>query len=103
MKVKELKNKIKSMTQEELKDKLKESKEELFHLRFQMATGHLDDTSKLRQLKRTVARVQTMISAAKLDITGQHGSTRTRAHVTKDRTVAEGRKRADAGTRNKKG
>jgi large subunit ribosomal protein L29 len=45
----------------ELTDKLDEAKEELFNLRFQMATNQLDNTSRLRQVRREVARINTII------------------------------------------
>lgn len=92
MKTNELKNKINAMTPQELYNKLKESKEELFHLRFQMATGHLEDTSKLRQVKKTIARVETAMR-----------SQETKTHMTtKKKTIAEGRNKSNAGTQNKK-
>ena len=103
MKTKELKNKVNTMTPQELFDKFKESKEELFNLRFQMATGHLEDTSKLWQVKKTVARVQTAIRSLELGITKPSRATETKTRVTtKKRTVAEGRKKSNAGTQNKK-
>jgi large subunit ribosomal protein L29 len=45
----------------ELTEKLDEAKEELFNLRFQMATNQLDNTSRLRQVRREVARISTII------------------------------------------
>ena len=45
----------------ELAEKLDEAKEELFNLRFQMATNQLDNTSRLRQVRREVARISTII------------------------------------------
>ena len=45
----------------ELTEKLDEAKEELFNLRFQMATNQLDNTSRLRQVRREVARINTII------------------------------------------
>ena len=44
-----------------LADKLDEAKEELFNLRFQMATNQLDNTSRLRHVRREVARINTVI------------------------------------------
>jgi len=45
----------------ELAEKLDEAKEELFNLRFQVATNQLDNTARLRQVRREVARISTVI------------------------------------------
>lgn len=45
----------------ELMEKLAESKEELFNLRFQLATNQLDNTARLKAVKRTVARILTVL------------------------------------------
>jgi large subunit ribosomal protein L29 len=45
---------------------LSESKEELFNLRFQNATGQLDDTTRLTALKREIARVLTELRAREI-------------------------------------
>lgn len=49
-----------AMTDVELLDKLKESKEELFNLRFSAATHRLEDTSRLREVRRNIARIYTI-------------------------------------------
>ena len=67
-KVRDLKNKIRAMTGLELQDKLREAKEELFNLRFQLAAGHLDDYSRLRQLRSQIARIQTVVRERELGI-----------------------------------
>lgn len=46
---------------EELQDKLREFREELFNLRFQSATGQLDNHRRLRLVKRDIARAQTVL------------------------------------------
>ncbi|MBI2264361.1 MAG: 50S ribosomal protein L29 [Armatimonadetes bacterium] len=61
MKLKELKTKMTDMTEGELRQKLADSKEELFNLRFQLATGHLDDFSRIREVRRTIARISTFM------------------------------------------
>lgn len=66
MKTKDNISKIREMTPLELKDKLRDLKEELFNLRFQLATGHLDDYSRIRQLRKQIARVQTTIRTREL-------------------------------------
>ena len=65
MKLKDVRKKLKEMTHLELDNKLKESKEELFNLRFQMATGNLEDSSKIKQTKKQVARVMTILNEKK--------------------------------------
>ena len=51
---------IRELTDDELSDKLQDAKEELFNLRFQLATGQLDNPMKLKETKREIARVQTV-------------------------------------------
>lgn len=46
---------------EELEKALKDGKAELFNLRFQLATGQLENTAAIRDCKRKIARVQTII------------------------------------------
>ncbi len=57
MKVKE----IRELSNEEILEKLKDSKEELFNLRFQQATGNLEKPSRIRDLRHTVARLKTVL------------------------------------------
>ena len=52
---------LRELDASELAEKLDEAKEELFNLRFQMATNQLDNTSRLRELRREVARINTVI------------------------------------------
>ncbi len=52
---------LRALDAAELAEKLDEAKEELFNLRFQMATNQLDNTSRLRQVRREVARISTII------------------------------------------
>ncbi len=51
---------IKSMTPDQLSDELLSMKKEQFNLRFQRATGQLENTSRVRELRRDIARVRTM-------------------------------------------
>lgn len=46
---------------DELTQRLKEAKEELFNLRFQSATGQLDNTSRIKETKKDIARICTVI------------------------------------------
>jgi len=64
MKVKELRE----LTDAELNKKLTDSKDELFKLRFQMATGQLDNPMKLQEVRRKIARVKTIIRERELGI-----------------------------------
>ena len=57
MKVKE----IRELSNDEIKAKLKESKEELFNLRINSAMGNLEKPSRLRELRHQVARLKTVL------------------------------------------
>ena len=57
MKAKELKE----LTVEELTKRKKDSKEELFNLRFQHSTGQLENTARLELVKKDIARIETII------------------------------------------
>ena len=50
---------IQAMSDEELAKKLEEGRAELFNLRFQMATSQLDNTARVKTVKKDIARVQT--------------------------------------------
>jgi large subunit ribosomal protein L29 len=58
---------IRELTADELERKLEETRQELFNLRFQHATGALDNTAALQRAKRDIARLLTLAneSAAK--------------------------------------
>ena len=58
--------KLRDLTVEELELKLKDLKEELFNLRFQHATNQLDNPMKMVEVKKTIARVKTVIREAEL-------------------------------------
>ena len=57
---------VRSLSPEERQQKLVEMKQELFNLRFQHATGQLENPQRLKQIKRDVARVQTIIREEEL-------------------------------------
>ena len=57
---------IRELSNEEINAKLKESKEELFNLRFQQATGNLEKPSRFRDLRHTVARLKTVLREREL-------------------------------------
>ncbi|HZZ65837.1 MAG TPA: 50S ribosomal protein L29 [Candidatus Baltobacteraceae bacterium] len=64
---------LRNLTIAELKTKAKETKEELFNLRFALRTGHLSDFSKVRAMRRTYAQIQTVISEKRI-AEAKHGA-----------------------------
>ena len=58
---------IKELTAEELQDKLKSLKQELFNLRFQLAINQLDNPMRITAVKRDIARVLTVIREQELE------------------------------------
>ena len=60
---------LKSLTSEELIVKLNDFKSELFSLRFQLATGQLENTARIKMVKRDIARVKTILAERKLNET----------------------------------
>lgn len=51
---------VKAMTQDELTAELAKLKKEQFNLRFQRATGQLENTARVRQVRRDIARIKTI-------------------------------------------
>lgn len=60
-------NKIRELSTNELEQKLNELKGELFNLRFQMATGQLENPMRVRDVKRSIARVKTVLREKELN------------------------------------
>ncbi len=60
---------LRELDNEELVSRLKESKEELFNLRFQMATGQLENNRRLRVVRRDIARIYTIMRERELGLT----------------------------------
>jgi large subunit ribosomal protein L29 len=58
---------LKEMTKEELLKKKKDTKEELFNLRFQHSTGQLENTARLKLLKKDVAKIETILRQKELN------------------------------------
>lgn len=58
---------LREMTAKELAEKLNEYKAELFQLRFQLATGQLDNAMRIKSVKRDIARVQTVARQKELN------------------------------------
>ena len=61
-------NEIRNMTSDEQSEKLKSLKEELFNLRFQHATGQLENPMRIREVKRSIAQLKTIQREAELKI-----------------------------------
>ncbi len=61
-------NELRELNDADLVDRLKESKEELFNLRFQMATGQLDNNRRLRTVRREIARIYTVMRERELGL-----------------------------------
>ena len=59
---------LREMTDDDLAGKLRESKEELFNLRFQMATGQLANNRRLRIVRQEIARVYTILRERELGL-----------------------------------
>ena len=66
MKTNEFKSMIRELTSQELETKIKELKEELFNLRFQLATGQLENTARISQVRKSIARMKTVIREREL-------------------------------------
>ena len=64
MKTKEYVNELKNASVADLNAQLVEAKKELFNLRFQNATNQLENTTRIKEVRRNIARIQTMITAA---------------------------------------
>lgn len=59
---------IRDMSDDELRKALDDSKDELFKLRFQLATGQLDNPMRIKEVRRDIARVKTLIRQRELGI-----------------------------------
>ena len=55
-------NELKGQTVEALKAQLVDAKKELFNLRFQNATNQLDNTARIKEVRKNIARIQTVIT-----------------------------------------
>ena len=59
---------LRELHDDELETRLREAKEELFNLRFQMATGQLDNNRRLRTVKHDIARIYTILRERELGL-----------------------------------
>ncbi len=62
MKTKDFKNELNAKSVEELNKDLVTAKKELFNLKFQNATNQLENTSRIKEVRRNIARIQTVIA-----------------------------------------
>jgi large subunit ribosomal protein L29 len=67
------------LTDVDLETKLRESKEELFNLRFQAATGQLESHGRLRLVKKDIARIYTVVRERELGIRTTPGAAKEKA------------------------
>ena len=65
MKIKTFVEDLKAKSVAELNEELVAAKKELFNLRFQNATNQLDNTSRIKEVRKNIARIQTLITEAK--------------------------------------
>lgn len=59
-------NELRELSDEELKNKISECKAELFNLRFSQATGSLEQPSRIKELRKAVARMKTILREREL-------------------------------------
>ena len=62
MKTKDFMNELNSKSVDDLQKDLVAAKKELFNLRFQNATNQLDNTSRIKEVRKNIARIQTIIT-----------------------------------------
>jgi large subunit ribosomal protein L29 len=65
---------LRNLDDAELTSKLREAKEELFNLRFQGATGQLENHGRLRAVRKDIARIYTILRERELGITPTDGT-----------------------------
>ena len=63
MKINKFVEDLKAKSAAELNEELVAAKKELFNLRFQNATNQLDNTSRIKEVRKNIARIQTVITA----------------------------------------
>jgi large subunit ribosomal protein L29 len=90
-------NQLRGLDDAKLADELKKSKEELFNLRFQSATGQLDNHGRLRAVKKDIARIYTEMRERELGI-GSAPVEAPAAAEKADKKAAKAKKTDDADT-----
>ena len=58
---------IRDLTNSEIESNVKELKEELFNLRFQLATGQLENTARIKEVRKTIARMNTTVRQREIE------------------------------------
>jgi large subunit ribosomal protein L29 len=96
---------LREMNDDELTTRLGETRQELFNLRFQHVTGQLDNYSRLGQLRRDIARIQTLLreneiaaaeaAEAEADAEWQANNEARRARVAASRGTAQNEEKSD--------
>jgi large subunit ribosomal protein L29 len=67
---------LRELPDDELRQKMAEGKEELFNLRFQIVTGQLDDPRRIKQVKREIARILTVMREREIALASDAETTR---------------------------
>ena len=60
--------KLKNLTTAEIEQKVKSLKEELFNLRFQLATGQLENPARIREVRKAIARMKTVVREREIGV-----------------------------------
>ena len=60
-------NELNELTTAEMLEKEKQFKEELFNLRFQLATGQLENTARFKEVRKSIARIKTVLRQKELN------------------------------------
>lgn len=60
-------NEIREMSEDQIVKKIAEMKKDLFNLRFQQATGNLEQPAKIREARKTIARLKTVLNENKVN------------------------------------
>jgi large subunit ribosomal protein L29 len=89
---------LRAMTVDQLDDEVLKLKKERFNLRFQRATGQLENTARVRQVRRDIARIKTI---AALKRVGQAEPAATRKPATKPRRAARSKAKPKRAARSK--
>lgn len=61
-------NELRGLTNEEIESRVEQLKDELFNLRFQLATGQLENPMRIRQVRKDIARAKTILKQRELGI-----------------------------------
>src|SRR3954469_11566496 len=84
---------IRDLPDEELVERLESSKEELFNLRFQLATGQLDNPMRIKQVRHDVARILTVLRERTIDLEADEAAAAPRPSPTREPVAAPKPKR----------